>query len=329
MGRKNDELTHFFGKAAILADLYNGCLYDGRKEILPYQLADMQRVYHEERHGRDGKKRRSRRERDAAKVLCRGGHFMIIAAELQDKLHYCMPLRCMEYDAEDLRRQLRRLKESYRRNGGLETAEEYLSGIKKTDRLIPVVTILLYHGEGKWTSASRLSDMLDLTGMDAAMKGLMNEYRLHVFNLTDLDENKFETGLRELIGMVKRKDDEEELLAYCRENAERLSGLDEDTYDLICTMLNKKTLIMNKDSSRNRKEDTVNMCKALDDLERHSKEKGIAIGRELGEKRGEKRGEERLGMLITRLAQDDRMKEALSAAKSVRVRRRLYQEYGI
>lgn len=29
MGKKNDELSYFLNKTAVLADLYSGCLYDG------------------------------------------------------------------------------------------------------------------------------------------------------------------------------------------------------------------------------------------------------------------------------------------------------------
>ncbi|MDO4331369.1 MAG: Rpn family recombination-promoting nuclease/putative transposase [Eubacteriales bacterium] len=261
--------------------------------------------------------------------MCRRGHFIIIAVELQDKLHYYMPLRCLEYDLEDLHRQLRRLQERYDREGGLAAGEEFLSGIKETDRLIPVITILLYHGAGKWTAARQLSDLPDLTAMDEPMKKLAAEYRLHVINLTDLNENKFESGLRELIGTMKRKDNKKALLTYCRENKERFSALDDDTYDLICTMLHMKTLKIRKEENRNPKEDTLNMCKAIEDLIKDSKEEGAAIGRKEGRKEGAKAGEERLSTLILRLAQDDRMAEALSAAKSVRTRRKLYREYGI
>lgn len=161
--------------------------------------------------------------------------------------------------------------------------------------------------------------------MDEPMKKLAADYRLHVINLTDLDENKFESGLRELIGMMKRKDDKKALLTYCRENEKRFAALDDDTYDLICTMLHMKTLKIKKEENRNPKKETLNMCKAIEDLIKESKEEGAAIGR----KEGAKAGEERLSALIVKLAQDNRMAEALSAAKSVRTRRKLYQEYGI
>lgn len=63
------------------------------------------------------------------------------------------------------------------------------------------------------------------------------------------------------------------------------------------------------------------MCKAIEDM--------IKDGKMEGEKIGEKKGEEKLGQLISHLLRDGRTADAGKAAESVRVRRRLYKEYGI
>ena len=203
MGRKNDELAWYLNRPVILSDFFNGCLYSGKRVILPEELAEMQKNYHENMRARNGKVRRTRRERDAAGLLCRKGHFAILAVENQDRPNLCMPLRCLEYDVEDFVRQLRRLKRRYQQEGGLKQGMEYLSGIKAGDRLIPSVTLVFYHGEGEWTAPVALQEMLDMGSMDETLKALHMEYRIRVIRLSDLKEEWFETGLRELIGMMK------------------------------------------------------------------------------------------------------------------------------
>lgn len=102
---------------------------------------------------------------------------------------------------------------------------------------------------------------------------------------------------------------------YCREHADRLRNLNGDTYDLICALLNLKSLMISGKNYYNNETEDVNMCKAIEDWAKEEQEKG------------KKEGEKRLGALIERLHQDNRTDDILKAAKSVRTRYRLYQEY--
>lgn len=311
MGKVNDQFNYFFSNPNRLADFFNGIVYGGQRVILPQDLADIQKCYQEPLPDRYGKKKPLRREHDAAKLLCRNGHFILLAVENQDQISYCMPLRCAEYDLSDLNRQLRRLKQHYRKTKALKGGAEYLSGMKAADRLIPSITVVLYHGKGGWTAATQLHEILDLEGMDAPLRKFLENYRLHVVSLTDLDENKFETDLRDVIGMAKCRGNKEALKVYCREHADRLRNLNGDTYDLICALLNLKSLMISGKNYYNNETEDVNMCKAIEDWAKEEQEKG----------------EEKLSTLIKRLHQDNRTDDILKAAKSVRTRRRLYQEY--
>lgn len=241
MGKVNDQFNFYLSNPDRLADFFNGIVYGGQRRILPQDLADIQKCYQEPLPDRYGRKKTHRRERDAAKLLCQNGHFILLAVENQNQINYCMPLRCAEYD------------------------------------------------------------------------------------LTDLDENIFETDLREVIGMAKRKGDKEALQRYCEDHADRLCSLAEDAYDLVCALLNQKTLTLKKESCYNAETEDLNMCKAMEDWAKEEREKG----KKEGKKEGEKQGEEKLSALIQRLAKDNRMDDILKAANSVRVRRRLYQEYSL
>ncbi|MDO4293233.1 MAG: Rpn family recombination-promoting nuclease/putative transposase, partial [Eubacteriales bacterium] len=227
MGRKNDAIVDFLGRDEVLADLYNGCLYNGEQVILPELLGDVQRTYHESLKNRYLKKSRRRRERDVLKLFQDKEHLILLAVEAQNNPHLCMPLKCLEYDVDEYVRQLRHLSRRYRENGELTEPTEKLSGIRRTDRLNPVVTIVLYHGEDDWTAPTHLQEMLDMSDMRPEMKNFCADYNIHLFKLSDLNEKNFHTGLRELIGIMKRRNDKGAILSYYEENRERFRQMDD------------------------------------------------------------------------------------------------------
>lgn len=141
-----------------------------------------------------------------------------------------------------------------------------------------------------------------------------------------LDENLFETELRELIGIMKRVNDKKRMEQYLKENVKRLQNMDDEVYDLICTMAGIKELTAKTENCRSEdRKERMDMCKAWEDMKADSREDGRREGR----KEGRKEGEERLGALISRLYKDGRGDEVLKAASSVRFRNRLYREYGM
>lgn len=333
MGKVNDTLNDYTSIPEVFADFCNGVFYDGRKVVTPKQLAEYQKFYHEDLINRAGEKRQVTRERDVAKLLYQKGGYVIIAVENQDEENLCMPLRCMEYEVEDLKRQLRRLQQHYDRQKDLTRGAEFLSGIRRTDRFIPTAQVVLYHGRGKWTAPQSLKSMMDLSGTDDVLEKFITDHRIHVIHLTELDETKFETGLRELIGMMKCRDSREAMQAYCQKHADRFENIDDATYDLLCVMLHIRSLRFKKETYRKTKGGNLNMCKAFDDWSKEEQEKGkkegIKIGEKRGVKKGVKQGEERALTLVSRLIQDNRLDEARSAADSAALRKKLYLEYGI
>lgn len=320
MGRKNNALTWYMNRDVIMADFMNGALYGGEKVIALEELAEIQRTYQENMYSRNGRKRRTLRERDVARAYCKKGHMIILAVENQNMPNLCMPLRNLEYDVEDFVRQLRRLRRRYQEKGGLKGEIEYLSGIRKTDRLIPVVTLVFYHGKEKWDGPLQLQDMLDMEEMDQTLKALHMDYRLCVIHLSDLEEKNFETGLRELIGLMKRRDDKKAMQIFCRENESRFRKMDDETYDVICAMISQE-LQLKKEKCRDQGKETVDMCRAIDEM--------VKDGEIRGERRGEKRGEEKMSRLISCLCKEGRTEDIGRAADNIQVRRRLYREYGI
>jgi hypothetical protein len=53
--------------------------------------------------------------------------------------------------------------------------DEYLSRMKKTDRFIPVITVVIYYGEKPWDGATSLQGMLNIP---EEMKPFVNDYKM-------------------------------------------------------------------------------------------------------------------------------------------------------
>lgn len=338
MGKKDDMMCAFLSQDHVLLDFFNGALYEGRKQLQPQQIADVQRFYHPRTRTKDGRLRRIRRERDVIKLILINGCWIYLAVENQNSVNPSMPLKCLGYDVDEYMKQLTRLRRKNMEAGVLKTSAEYLSGMRLTDRLIPVITIVLYHGKGfDWNGPHTLQQMLELNGIDEKLRQICAEHHIHVFCLSSLQEEHFETGLRELIGMMKCQNDKQALLDYCQKNQKRLSNMDSLTYDTICTMVGDPALLLHKENCKTNDTEGWDMCQAIRELvkdgEKHGREIGEKIGekhgREIGEKIGEKQGEEKMSRLILRLTAAGRLDELTQAAQSARVRNRLYREYGI
>ena len=90
-----------------------------------------------------------------------GETLKLLALENQSKVDYTMPVRCMQYDAMEYGQQMEELKKENREKGSLKTDGEFLCGMRKEDRLAPVYTLCLYHGEESWDGPRSLKDMMD------------------------------------------------------------------------------------------------------------------------------------------------------------------------
>ena len=87
---------------------------------------------------------------------------MIVGLENQLKVHYGMPLRTMTYDVLNYLKQCEEVREKHKKEKSKPTAEDFLSGLKRGDKLHPVFTLVIYYGEDRWDGPLSLRDMLDV-----------------------------------------------------------------------------------------------------------------------------------------------------------------------
>ena len=270
----------------------------------------------------------------------------MLGLELQSHIHYAMPVRTMLYDAIEYEAQVQRtasLRSRERKSRSCEAeyinasrereSDEFLSGFRKDDKLIPVITLVLYLKPDKWDGPRSLSDMY--APYDEAIKPYINDYSINLISPAELDSAdfaQFSTEAGKVLEFIKCSGDKEHMERFIKENDNlRLSSkavmfLNEITHSKLAV---------------NDERGDVVMCKALDDMCADAREKGRTegraegrtegerIGRTEGERIGRTEGEARMSRLISLLLSQNNYEEARQAAENSDVRDRLYIQYNI
>ena len=272
--RDKDVLTAAYLKNnSRFADLLNGWLFGGRPVVRPEDIQELDSAEIRIRRDRTtGGVRTGKRYRDVIRRVALGMRFAVVCVEEQSEVDYTMPFRVIGYDLDRYEQQLRIRRQEHRERKDLK-AEEYLSGISREDRFLPVVTLVLYFGK-HWDGPRNLKDLLDLEGMLPEVRELLADYPVHVIEVGNYPyAEAFRTDLKLVFGFVQNADDKEKLRAFARAEEEALSKLAEDAYDLISVMTGTEELDRIKKAKQERKE-KVNMCKAIDDMLADAREEG-------------------------------------------------------
>ena len=321
MGQKNNVICSYLSEPAIFADFINGSIHNGKKVVFPHQLSTSETTYYQKESQRPSDKYTPQyieRQRDTLKTVCNNNCYVIIGIESQDKVNYAMPLRCMEYDVIEYKRQL---KELGRNRIKKLSGSEFLSGMAKDEKLNPVTTIVFYHGEDPYDGCINLHDMLELDVENQTYKRFISDYHINLIKVEDLDENMFETGLHELIGFLKHRNDKQGLVNFIEQDKEQIQNMDEATLDAVSVMLSLPALIIKGEDKMEGEEH--NLCKALKEWLADERNAGI----EEGERRGELKGETRFANLTSALLAANRISDLTKAASDEAFRESLYQEF--
>ena len=191
----------------------------------------------------------------------------------------------MLYDAMQLEKQVRDLASQHRKEGKNGTSEEYLSGMKKEDRLSPVITLVINFGGKKWDAPLSLREMYG--EQPEKVLPFIQDYRVFMIDpmeMSDNDLQKLNSSLREVLAYIKYQRDKARMEKLLNEDS-KFSCLETNAALVINAMTNAGIAI---DPNK----EVVNMCEAI----RQMVDEGIM----LGEKRGEKRGEMQKALAIAR-----------------------------
>lgn len=150
MGKENDAMLHYLDNNRNFAALFNGCFFEGKEVVKADDLTEGSEGY-VAKHPPESSlgEKTVPRIRDLKKRMVSGRTLRILAVEGQNEINYIMPWRHMNYDSLEYGKQIRMITDQNKAKKNFRNSAEFLSGLRREDRLAPTYTICLYHGTEK------------------------------------------------------------------------------------------------------------------------------------------------------------------------------------
>ena len=168
------------------------------------------------------------------------------------------------------------------------TYAEFLSGITKEDKLLPVITIVILYSSEPWDGPVSLYDML--ATKDPEILKYVQDYHIHLIapgNMTDQQIRCFHSSMRKVLTFIKYAKDKEKMKEIMSEEDSDFYHVDRETAQFIKEMTGVNIEIQEG-------EEDVNMCKAWEDM----RNEGIQLGEQRGLQRGEQLGLQEKNRLV-------------------------------
>ena len=260
---------NYISQNKIFADVFNFFIYNGRRVIKPESLKD-ESPEESAILFIDGKKTETaQRYRDVFKscAVKRDGNtaYVLLGVENQSDIHYAMAARVMIYDALQYGKQIENIAAKHKQDKDKMTSGEFLSGFTKSDRLVPVITLVIYFGAEKWDAPTSLYEMFgqkNESKYDECLMKFVQDYKINLIQpaaLTDDELKKFVTDFSQVMKFLKYSDDKQKMRELLREDS---------SYENIST---QAALVLkscaNIGIKINQKEEKTNMCKAIQELQ--------------------------------------------------------------
>ena len=249
MRKNKDSLAKEYIKDNIIfADLINYYFFDGKKKVKDSDLKELDTTQVETLKDDFT----IQRYRDLVKEACikedSNNTYIIFGIENQSEIDNKMVFRCMIYDALSYINQI----ENKKKNGKI--------------KLKPVITLVLYLGNGEWNGPKSLYEMLDM-GKYQFIKDRIYDYKLHLispYEINNEDFSKLTTEMRFVLKYIKYSDDEMKL-----EKAKNDIDFKKVSNEAV-GLINEVT---NSEFEKNTEGGYVNMCKAIDDMKKKAADK--------------------------------------------------------
>ncbi len=206
MGKIDTITKEYVGNPVVFADAFNQLLYHGKQKIDPARLTELDTTEIVIPYGAGGAGVPEQKYRDVLKLLyaMTDGKtaYCVLGIENQSEIQYALPVKNGVYDFLQLSHQVseaanthrQAMKESKSKQADnpqekeAPTDGEFLSGFWKTDRLIPVVTLVIYFGSDSWDAPLSLKEMY--SNVDDAILAHTPDYHVNLMLYIKYSQNK-------------------------------------------------------------------------------------------------------------------------------------------
>ncbi|MBQ6473817.1 MAG: hypothetical protein IJJ33_17655 [Victivallales bacterium] len=287
-----------------VADVFNAVFGGGRRLIEPSMVRPAPEHEVSLRRQDDGKWTSRERICDVVRRIqwdnANPDRHFLLGIENQEAPHILMPWRVMEMQCMEYGRQLRGAHRKFH-DGHPMDREEFLSAVSRDYRFSRMVTVVILWGTGPWDAPTQFADLL---GASPFPELLPFEPRLEypILIPSEISEeimDGMEKFLKIALQYVRASVNRERMEDFLKEHPE-CQDLPRDFAQGLLDLLGCMHQV---DSTK----ETVNMCKAIDDMKRESEMKGM----EQGMKEGMKEGGEEMARRLVRFMREKALPEAM------------------
>lgn len=254
---------------AVFADAFNYFIYKGRQVVKPEELQEVDTTeivipFSTYDENKDEKKSTAvQKYRDVLKtaVIMQDSQaaYILLGIENQTNIHYAMPVRNGIYDFLQYGKQVSDIATRHRKQKDKAGSNaEFLSGFYRTDKIVPVVTLVVYFGSDEWDGPIKLTDMMEM--LSPTLMEYVQDYKIHLiqpYGISDKELQKFQSSLREVLGCIKYSNDKEKLSAFMKDNPRM-------NMDIMAARVVE--VVTNMSIEIPEGEETIDMCKAIEDM---------------------------------------------------------------
>ena len=279
MGKKDIITKRFMRNKEVFADVFNYQLFDGVPIIQPNQLQELPKELDLVLDKTTKELAALSKERDVlmsyAGMKDDEAVYLLLGIENQSLVHYAMPVRNLLYDALQYDRQLKDIAEEHereRKSKGSEDKDissgEFIGKFYRSDKITPVITVVIYYGASPWDGPRSLHEMFDV--QDDEILQYVADYHINLISPADMSDReieKFQSNFREVMEFIKYSKDKEKLRKMVDED-ERYQRVSKDAALVMDVMTASKM----KESAE--KEEIINMSDAITEMIEEGREEG-------------------------------------------------------
>lgn len=222
MGRKDTLEKGFISDNDIFADVVNATVFHGKQVVHPKDLQeqDSTEVYSEMI---SGKLLSIQKYRDVLKYVTirTAGNccYAIIGVENQTSVNRIMVVRNMVYDSINYMEQASAVSRRHCEEDKANGIRNSIEGLREGDTLIPVITIVIYFGKGKWNAPKSLHELFPKDTPEE-IKRLAADYKITVLAPKEIDDPEiFHTeDMQAVVRALADADDVEKVNSLVRED---------------------------------------------------------------------------------------------------------------